>query len=62
MSVRFIRIGYAYTTECGERIFGADVEISGQGHYFETGADDVIEATEAICMRLRRDFKTEFDN
>jgi len=62
MSVRFIRIGYAYTTERGERIFSADVEINGQGHYFETSADDVIEAMEAICMRLRRDFKTEFDN
>jgi hypothetical protein len=61
MSVRFIRISHAYTTELGRRVFTADVEINGQPHTLETPASDIIEAIEIMCARLREDFDTEFD-
>ena len=41
-------------------MFSADVEINGKGYYFETRADDLIEALEAICAQLRRDFEADF--
>ena len=62
MTVRFIRIGCEYTPRRGKQVFSADVEINGQGHYFEARVDDVIAALEEICARLRRDFEAEFDN
>jgi len=62
MTVRFIRIGYDHTPRSGKHVFSADVEINGRGHSFETRANDVIEALDAICARLRRDFEAEFDN
>lgn len=61
MKVRFIRVGYDHTPRRGKRVFSADVEINGRGHYFETRADDVVEALEAICARIRRDFITVGD-
>lgn len=61
MKVRFIRIGHDHTPKRGKRVFSAEVEMNGRGHYFETRANDVIEALEAICIRLRRDFITVGD-
>jgi hypothetical protein len=61
MKVRFIRIGYAHTPRRGKRVFSADVEINGRPHYFETRADNAIEAWQVICERIRRDFKIDFD-
>jgi hypothetical protein len=62
MAIRFIRIDGAYTPTRGKRAFSADGEINGQPHHFETRADNVIEALEVICERLRRDFKIEIDD
>jgi hypothetical protein len=62
MTVRIVRIGYDHTPSGGKHVFSSDVEINGHGHSFETRANNVIEALDAICMRLRRDFGTEFDN
>jgi hypothetical protein len=61
MTVRIIRIGYDHTPRRGKRVCSADVEINGKDHYFETRANDVIEALEAICIRLGPDFADEFD-
>jgi hypothetical protein len=56
MAVRVLRA--SDTPRSGKHIFSADVEINGRGHSFETRADDVIEALEAIW----RDFADEFDH
>lgn len=58
MTVRFIRIWHDHPPG---RLFSADVEINGQLHHFETRANDVIEALETFCARLRRDFGSELD-
>jgi hypothetical protein len=61
MSVRFTRIREDHTARRGKRVFSADVEINGRGYYFATRANDIIEALEAFCMRLRRDFRAELE-
>jgi hypothetical protein len=35
--------------------------MNGRTHYFETGADDVIAALEAICARRRRNIIAKTD-